>query len=86
MQTHTRTGPHINGKPISEILKGCAAVPGRQARAEQRVRSATLELRAAVAADFTIRREAAPTLEAFVGELDPDERLLLQALVEGGIL
>lgn len=86
MQMHTRTGPYINGKPMSEILEGCAAAPGRQGRAERRVRSATLELRAAVADDFTIRREAAPTLAAFVGGLAPDERLLLQALAEAGAL
>jgi hypothetical protein len=39
-----------------------------------------------VADDFTIRREAAPTLAAFVGGLAPDERLLLQALAEAGAL
>jgi len=84
MQTHTRTGPYINGKPMSEILDGCT-VPGRQERALQRVRSATTELRAAVAEDFAIRRQAAPTLAAFVSALAPDERLLLASLVEGGM-
>jgi len=39
-----------------------------------------------VAEDFTIRRDEAPTLAMFVGALAPDERLLLQALVEGGAL
>lgn len=86
MQTHVRSGPYINGKPMSEILKGCAPVPGRQARALQRVGSATAELRAAVAEHFTIRREAAPTLAVFVRSLTTDERTLLQNLVEGGAL
>lgn len=85
MQTRTRTGPYINGKPMSGVLGGCI-VPGRQQRAAQRVRRATAELRAAVAEDFTARREASPTLAAFVGGLAPDERLLLAKLAEAGAL